>query len=338
MIAERVMQTEVQLNINGVDVSADINKYFLGLTYTDHEEDNADDLQLELDDVGGVWIGNWMESAENAKISATIAPQGSHALPCGEFEIDSLDASGPPSTVSLKATALPFVATLRTATNTKAWENLNLSAIASEIASKNNMAAMCESTFDPFYDRKEQRDISDIVFLQELCRNAGISLKVSGGNIVLFDASVYEQKSSIMTLKKGESNIKSYRFGKSKNDTYSSCRVAYTDPQSEQTIEYIFTPPGYAPDGQVLNINERVTSRDEAREVAKRRLRGKNKQQPRAEFKLAGDVRLVSGVTVDVAGFGVFDGKYIVQRAKHAVKKNSGYTTNLQLRRVLEGY
>mgnify|MGYP000853695874 FL=1 len=68
-----------------------------------------------------------------------------------------------------------------------------------------------------------------------------------------------------------------------------------------------------------------------------KRLRQKNKGEFKASFKLTGDARLVAGITVQVSGYGAFDGKYIIETATHSVSK-SGYKTDLTLRRVLEGY
>ena len=45
----------------------------------------------------------------------------------------------------------------------------------------------------------------------------------------------------------------------------------------------------------------------------------------------------MAGITVQVSGYGAFDGKYIIETATHSVSK-SGYKTDLTLRRVLEGY
>jgi hypothetical protein len=47
-------------------------------------------------------------------------------------------------------------------------------------------------------------------------------------------------------------------------------------------------------------------------------------------------VRLVAGVTVTVAGYGMFDGKYIIETATHSF--TGGYGVSLKLRRVLEDY
>ena len=38
-----------------------------------------------------------------------------------------------------------------------------------------------------------------------------------------------------------------------------------------------------------------------------------------------------------LTGWGAWDGKYIVSQATHAIG-SSGYTTQIKLRRVLEGY
>ncbi len=85
-----------------------------------------------------------------------------------------------------------------------------------------------------------------------------------------------------------------------------------------------------------MEINERVTNAAEAKELAKKRLRQKNKGEVKASFTLVGNVSLVAGLTVQVEGYGLFDGKYIIEQARH--KTTGGYTVDLNLRRVLEGY
>lgn len=426
-------RTEIRLTFEGVDISADINKHLLSLTYTDNEEDETDDLQVSLDDREGVWLGDWLNTpaqpapapaesggwkigdevtangqpqyssygngnpgaalsgykgkvthlnmksgvpypihvdqkgwfaesqvsktaakqdtmtqsggAKGAEISAVIIQKNwesdgkDRVLDCGVFQVDTVDGSGPPAKVTIKAGSIPYTSTIRTQKKTKAWEKIKLSAIANEVAGKNGMKCMFESEFDPFYNRKEQVQESDIVFLQRLCKAAGISLKVTAKIIVLFDAAAYEQKAAVRKIKRGEADISKYSFGTSFHDTaYSGCRVKYTDPTTKQTFEATYTAPDGPTDGsgQVLEVNEKVSSNAEALTLAKKRLREKNSQEFKASFNLAGDARLVAGVTVQVEGFGAFDGKYIIETASHTV--SSGYKTNITLRRVLEGY
>ena len=46
---------------------------------------------------------------------------------------------------------------------------------------------------------------------------------------------------------------------------------------------------------------------------------------------------IVAGVTAKLTGWGAWDGKYIVEQAAHSVG-SSGYTTQVKLRKTLEGY
>lgn len=353
----KARRTEIRLTFEGVDISTDINNYLISLSYTDNEKDKTDDLQLTLDDREGVWLNDWLNTAvqptaspsksgvaKGAEIAAVIVQKNwgsdgkDRVLDCGIFQVDSVDGNGPPAKVTMKAGSIPYTSTIRTQKKTKAWEKISLSAIANEVAGKNGMTCMFESAFDPFYNRKEQVQESDIIFLQRLCKNAGVSLKVTAKIIVLFDAAEYEKKDEIREIKRGTADILRYSFGTSFHDTaYSSCRVKYTEPNTKQNFEATFKAPDAKGNGQVLEINEKVSSNAEAKTLAEKRLREKNSQEYNASFDLVGDVRLVAGVTVKVVGYGAFDGKYIIESASHSVS-SSGYKTSIKLRRVLEGY
>ncbi len=337
-------RTEIIVYFAGVDISQSIRPYLLTMTYTDNEEDKADDLQLNLEDRDRTWV-RWLSekgSAKGEKIRAVIVQKNwngtgkDRKLDCGVFELDSIDFSGPPGKVSIKATSIPYSSTMRLQIKTKAWENVKLSAIANDLAGQNGMQCLYESSYDPLYTRKEQVKKTDLVFLQELCKSAGISLKVTSNTVVLFDAAEYEQKPPVYTVRYGKSDIIRYSFGTSYTDTaYSSCHVVYTDPRTGNKIEGEYQQPGEG-SGQVLEVNERVMSAAEAKELAKKRLRQKNKGEVKAEFTLVGNVGLVAGLTVQVEGYGLFDGKYIIESATH--NPTGGYTVGLKLRRVLEGY
>lgn len=341
----KARHTKAYTTYEGADITEDIEEYLVSISYTDNEEEKADDLQLALEDKEGKWVSDWLNQtgAKGAEISALIVQVdengGESVLECGTFKVDSVSEGGPPTKVSLKATSIPTDSKVSIEKKTKAWEKIKLSGISTEIANKNGLRIIFESNFDPFYVRKEQVQKSDIVFLQELCKKAGISLKVTSKMLVLFDASKYESKKSIKTIKKGESDVIKWKFGTSYKDTaYAKCEVTYTDPKTKKTIKGMFESPTAAEStGKVLKINEKVNNKKEADELAKKQLREKNKNETEASFGLIGDIRLVSGVTVDVVGWGFYDGKYIIQNAGHSISRN-GYRTNISIRKVLEGY
>lgn len=258
-------------------------------------------------------------------------------LDMGTFEIDSVDMSGPPDKVTVKSTSIPYTSKLRMEKKNKAWEKISLKGIGQEIAGKNGLKLMYEASDNPTYKRKEQVQTSDIKFLQNLCHAAGMALKVTTLTIVIYDAAEYDKKPAVRTFKKGSGDIISYKMGTKLTDTaYTSCHVSYTDSDSKETIEYTYTPNSKTGTGQTLEVNEKVNSKAEAIRLAKKRLREKNTQEYTASLKVVGDVSLVAGITVKLKGFQQFDKKYKVTQAKHNLL--DGYTVDLSLKQVLEGY
>lgn len=258
-------------------------------------------------------------------------------LDFGTFEIDSVDMSGPPDKVIVKSTSIPYTSKLRMEKKSRAWEKYTLKGIGQQIADESGLKLMYEASENPQYKRKEQVQTSDIKFLQGLCHAAGMALKVTTMTIVIYDAAEYDGKPAIKTFTKGSSDIISYKFGTKLTDTaYTSCHVSYTDPDTKETIEYTYTPDSSIGTGQVLEVNEKVRSTEEAVTLAKKRLREKNTQEYTGSLKVVGDVSLVAGVTIKMKGFQQFDRKYKVTQARHSLL--NGYTVDLSLKQVLEGY
>ncbi len=350
--ANQARRTAVEVAFGGVDITASIRPYLLSLTYTDQEAEEADDLQLQLQDREALWMEDWLAQAVDAASAARLSMDAvivrenwlgdgkDVVLPCGTFELDSVDASGPPAVVTIKGTALPFSAQIRQTRKSKAWEAYTLSGIAGEMAAACGMTLMYEAATDPFYQRVEQVDTSDIGLLSILCRQAGISLKATSRILVLFDQAAYEAKPTVLTLRRGDGSYTKYKLNVGTADTqYASCRVSYTAP-SGQCISATAKIEDYnedAKNNQQLEITAKVSSAAEAKTLAEKLLRLHNKYAKTATFTLPGSPQLVAGVTVALEGWGAWDGKYLVTQAKHTVG-GSGYSVQVKLRKVLEGY
>ncbi len=429
-------RTQLKLTFKGVDISRDLTSYLQSMTYTDNEEDKADDISITLDDRGSKWLTKWLNT-QNAKkkvetvqkeivvgdivqfkggpvyissmaasptvnrgasrCKVTIKNSNAHPLHlisedgarvygwvnssdveggtgssaeqevqerkafkgteisavivqknpfsdgidkvhnCGIFEIDSVDFSGPPEKLTIKATSIPRSSSLKQERN-KVWENITLQSIGSTIAQNSGLQLMYISDNNPTYTRKEQLKISDIAFLQKLCKGAGISLKVTAKTIVMFDAAKYEKKPEIKKLKKGKGNILSYKLStKAAGTEYGKCTVSYTDPTTKKEIKATYTKPGVdEKEAQELKVEEKVNSKEEALTLAQKYLRDKNKDETTAQFTLIGDVDYCAGITVRLYGYGEFDGKYIVETATHNL--TDGYTVDIKLRSCMEDY
>lgn len=69
--ADKARRTEAQVVFNGVDISVYVNNDLISLTYTDNEEDEADDLQIKVQDKDKNWLQKWLDTlVSNAAIGS----------------------------------------------------------------------------------------------------------------------------------------------------------------------------------------------------------------------------------------------------------------------------
>ncbi|WP_036601639.1 phage late control D family protein [Paenibacillus sophorae] len=328
------------LEYNGKIVTKYIADSLIDFTYTDAASGDLDDIDLRLEDKALKWQGAWT-AAEGDKIKATIRtvnwdkPGEIKKLYLGSFEVDSGSVEGPPDTVSIKATSLPVSSGVRHEKRTRAWEKTKLKTIAEGIAKHAGLKLLYEATDNPSYDRIEQTDVSDMAFLLDAATKEGIAVKVSGGKLVLFDEFRYETKPAVATITRGKDNVLDYSFSWSfASKAYRSAILTYTDSSKKKTYKATYTPPGAPRSGPVLNLNEQVSSQAEAARIARKRLRERNKEYGKGTLTLMGDIRMATGLTININGWGKYDGKYIIESCVQRVG-SSGFVTELQIRKVL---
>lgn len=334
-------RAELGIFYNGYDLSIDLAGYLLDFSYTDAAPGESDDIQITLEDRENKWQSpEWMPM-QGDSIQAEIRtigwekPGEIKRLPLGSFEVDSVAMGGPPDTVTIKATSLPIKGTARQEKRTKAWEKVTLRSIAAEVAKRAGLKLTYLAPVNPTYERVDQTEQEDLAFLYSQAKEEGIAVKVSSGQLVLFDEFEFEKADPVATFTRGKDDILSYKFDWSASyAAYVACEVSYTQAKKKQTIKVRYVPPGAPAVGPVLKINEQAANEAEALRKARKILRDKNKEMSLASMSLMGDTRLAAGVTILVSGFGTFDGKYLIVSASHNIG-SGGYTTNITMRQVM---
>ena len=351
------LHADVAVSFDGVDISDQINENLLSLSYTDNEEDEADDVQIKLEDHAKLWLGRWLNDTMQAAaygiksgtkgltISAGVKQYKSDgkivSADFGLFELDQLKASGPPSNILIKGTSLPYTNGIRTEERDKNWENYTLKRIGQEIASKGGLGFLYDCPSDPSYSRVEQAKQTDIAFLQQLCHDNGFSLKISGLRLIIFDQARYEAMNAVTTIKWMDGTYTKYNLDTQDGDThYDQCTVTYYDAKIGKKYEATANADDYdaeAKEHTVCTItNRKVGSDAEAKELASKILRLHNKYERKCDFTLLGNPMLGAGLTITLQGFGLWDDKYIIKTCKHDISSN-GYTTKITLRTIPEG-
>ena len=352
---DRVRQASAAIAFDGVDITDDVSPYLLQVDYTDNEEDEADDIQIKLQDTAGMWLQSWLDAAVQSAVSANAhtkgtvitaalsvsAPDGTiRSSDCGEFQLDSVKAQSTPSTITIKGTSIPYGNGIRSTERDKAWESCDLQSIGGEIAQKAGLRLMFDSPDNPYYSRVEQAKQTDLAFLQELCHNSGKCLKVAHGRLIIFDQATYEAKAEVSTIERLDGSYTKYDLTTSEGKVhYAVCEVRYTLPDGSVIIgsakeeDYDET----ASTNKMLVITDQaVYSKAEAEALAAKLLKLRNKFEATATFTMVGNPLLNAGLTIRLKGFGMWDGLYMIRQAKHTIG-SSGYTTKLTLRQVEPG-
>lgn len=332
-------EASLQVTYQSRDISASIARFITGFEYTDHSDGKADDLQITLEDHDQRWKSGWYP-AKGARISARIVTtvDGKRGfLDCGVFEVDEIESAGFPERITLKAASAAVSKSIRAEKKTVAWESLTLQEIVAKLAAAHGLSAYYNAPAVPF-SRIDQRGESDLSFLSRICTENGLSLKVSGEKLIVFDGKDFEAKGSSFTVSRLDRGLESFRFTDKAHDIYRACEVSYQDPGAKGDKTYLFTPAPGPATGEILKINKRVESLAAAQRVAKAELRKKNKGEVKGAFTLVGNPGMVAGLNIDAAGFGVYDGKYFIEEAAHRYARDGGgYTVSLSVHREL-GY
>ena len=332
-------QATIKILLESKDVSVTVNNFLQSFSYEESVSNEADTANITLNDKDELWIGDWFPkkgtTAEVSIVTTNWWNTGSEICPLGKFEVDEIKNKFPPATATIKLNSIPNNSKLRNVDSSKSWEKVQLSKIAKDIADAAGMELFYDTAEDPIIERAEQADQSSLKFLSKLCTNAGLALKVTDNKIAIFDFEKYESQTSVATYTKGDSRILEFEATSKLNETYKSCQVTYKHGKKKEKIEGIFTDDNKE-DGPTLKINQKVESKEEAEKLAKKKLREKNKEEDKISLKVVGDLRLSAGLTIEIKGFHVHDGKYMIDKLTHAVGR--GFTTSLELTKCLKGY
>lgn len=138
-----------------------------------------------------------------------------------------------------------------------------------------------------------------------------------------------------MQITKGQQSVLSFECRTTIHDIYKACHVKYKHAQQDEMIDYTFTDPKRK-EGQTLQVNEKVDSLEEAEKLAKKKLHEKNLEEVAVSLTMVGNFALLASNTVQLVGWHTYDGKYLIMRSTHDI--GNGYTTKIELRRVIDGY
>ena len=332
----------VEIEVNGKNITDEISTYVKSVSYTDVLDGEADTAEILLQDANRIWCEDWFpQRGDTVKI--TLIRQNWNGeeveiLPLDFWEIDECEndySYGGGNECKVKLNSIPNNTGLRSIDESHSWEKVKLSKIAGDIAAEAGLTLFYDTKEDPEIARAEQSELSNLAFLQKLCKDKGLALKASDRKLIIFDEEKYEGQTPIVTLHYGTDAIKHFGGKATISKIYKSCKVEYKHGKKSEEISAEYTDPSKK-DGMTLKINQKVETKAEAEKLAKKKLREKNKEEIKISLTLVGNFVYLSGNVIEFAGHGFYDGNYIIEKATHKV--GNGYEVSVDLRKCLSGY
>lgn len=182
----------VTISIKGHDVTLDLMPHLVSLTYTDKADEELDDLQIVLEDREGLWQGDWLPQAGDI-IEASIQTENwreigtVEELPCGKFEVDEMELESSAEggdVVTVKAVPAAVKSSLMLQKKTRSWEKTPITTVISDIAGAAGLDTLYRGP-ELVYERVEQRQESDLEFMQRITKEQGLRLAVKSDRVVV---------------------------------------------------------------------------------------------------------------------------------------------------------
>lgn len=332
------------------EITKDIAAFLESFSYTDKTKDEVDEISLTLQDISGTWRGPWIPRKGDIITALIVQARGGKVvgtLFCGKFTIDSMSASGPPSKFEIKAVGVPFGSEFRRTRKSMAWEGVYLKDIAATVTARSKISLTWESSVNPYYRREDQKRESDAAFLQRLCQEAGLAMKVTADRCFIFDQEDRDKRPAIRTIwlttedlqrptltpdnTGGPGSLISWDMSTKLTEETKEAKVSYNDPKTGEVFLGRAEDMMADPKGQVIHLVKRATSMSEAQRLAESELKKRNKLKIDGNLTLVGDVSLCAGQNVDLRGFGWFDGKYSIEESSHQLNP---YRTSIKIRNI----
>jgi uncharacterized protein len=319
------------LTYQGVNITADISRMVIAITYQDRLGGASGALEVELEDHEKRWQGSW-QPTEGDLVNLMIGYAGEPLLPCGDFQVDELSLSGPPDVLHLRCLAAYITPAMRTQSSA-GYENQTLTQIASTIAAKYGFTMVAASGPSNLkFARISQRQETDLAFLRRLARAHNYEFTIRGKQVVFYSRASLEAANPVAMIARND--LLRFAFRLKTHRVYKAAQVSYQLPERKQLLTQRVMAAPETPTGDTLKLTVRCENGQQASLKAISALHGVNMVRTSASFTATGATGYAAGNSLTITGFGFNDGKYLIETVRHRLERATGYTTEFEARRV----
>ena len=343
---EAIKKPQFQVVYGSKDITKDISKSLISLTYNDAEEGETDDVSFEVEDTDGLWRDAWYPSKGDT-IELSIGYDGV-LLNCGKFVVDEIALQGAPDTVTIRGLAAATNSPLRTKRST-AHEKQTLKQIAEKIAAKNGLSVQGEIA-NIQIERVTQNRESDLGFLARIAKEYGYLFSVRDKSLIF--TSIYAIEGGQPVLDIDRTDLIRYRVTDKSVATFKAATVKYREPKTNAVvtatvnagdklsvitttaIDVVTGGANTTTSGDVLELDLKAENKQQATTKAQAALHRANTDGQDGNFVVYGEPLFVAGNNFMLTGMGKLSGKWHISKSSHSISRGGGYITSLEAKRI----
>lgn len=315
---------------DGKKSDRNMSDYIKNFSFVDVASGSSDSCSASLSNIDKRFLSDWLPS-KGEVYRATIELKNWEAegkdqlVLAGRFVIDDFSFSGRPLTCSINGVATPSNSGFTTKERTKTWKSITIKQIAKKIAKRYKLSLVYEAG-DIKIKTLEQNKEADSSFLNSLCEDYGLAMKIFCFQLVIYSKARYESKKAIATI--DEKDMESWDYSTTLTGTYTGAKFSYTDPSSNKTVK-VQVGKG----SRWLTASGEASSKDDATKRAYAAVNNSNEGMTTLSFTIQGNQKLTAASNIKITGLGKLNGKYFITKIKHNVG-SSGYTMDVEARLI----
>ena len=317
------------VTMDGRDFSNTVNPRVVRLSVRECRADEADTLDLVLDDSDGA-----LEIPKRgAVLSVAIGWAGQALVPKGSFTVNEVEHAGTPDTITVRARSASMTKGMGERQE-KSWHAQTIDDIVRTIAGRHQLKPQVGDALGkikiPHIDQTHESDMS---FLTRLARCYDAVMTVKEGNLLFLPIGqgVTMSGQEIPAIELTRRDGDRHRYHISERENYSAVR-AYWYSNGEKKRHSVIV--GGEDNHNVKVLPEKYASEAEAEAAAQAEFDRTQRSQATMDYTLAMGVPLLRPeVPVFVAGFKpeIDDTDWLVESVTHSLDDAGGYTCDLSL-------
>lgn len=324
------LRPKIVITYQDKNVSSDFAPILKSVSFRDHLEGRASEIDISLSNEKGFFFGDWYPEIED-KITLKLGYENADLIDCGTFWVDEIKLNGSNSGDECTIRALSIKSgALHTSVKKQNYRDKPIRELANTLAAELGLRATgdLDGTWSGIQNE------TDVKLLYRIARETGCILRVEGDLLVFYKLDkIQKQKQGpelqpALEIQRG--NILDYDISDKAEGRISRCTVKWWDREAKKEITGSYDAK--IKGGGNATIWEEIKTAAEAKDKAKDYITDHNKKGEEFSMNLMGDVRLRAGICVTPKGFGRFDKTYYIAEATHSIS-GSGYTTSITLRK-----